>query len=193
MKSNHVLAADRAAAEFGAIDEQLAQRARSDRDAQAEFYVRYRDPVFRFLRARCRDEDTALDLTAVTFEKALRAIGRYQSGGGGVRAWLFTIARNAATDHERRSRPLLAQWAMNSERRSDDRGPEETAIANDERRRLLLLLQDLPEIQRDALAMRYGAGMTAREIGIVIGKTEEATQKLISRALARLKEAYRAD
>lgn len=193
MKHTEVLTADSAFAEFGTLDEQLAMRARGDRDAQAEFYVWYRDPVFRYLRARYRDDDTALDLTAVTFEKALRAIGRYQPGEGGVRAWLFTIARNAATDHERRSRPLLAQWAMNTEHRSDDRGPEETAIANDERRRLILRLQDLPEVQRDALALRYGAGMTAREIGAVIGKAEEATQKLISRALARLKEAYRAD
>ncbi len=33
--------------------------------------------------------------------------------------------------------------------------------------------------------------MTAGEIGLVIGKSEEATQKLISRAVAQLKETYR--
>ncbi len=193
MNLTDALAADGDQAEVGVTDDQLARRAATDPDARAAFYLRYRDPVFRYLRARCRDEDTALDLTAATFEKALRAIGRYRPGEGGLRAWLFTIARNTATDHERRNQPLLGQWAMNTERRSEDRGPEDTAVANDERQRLLRRLRDLPEIQRDALAMRYGSGMTAREIGVVIGKTEEASQKLITRALARLKEAYHAD
>ena len=49
----------------------------------------------------------------------------------------------------------------------------------------------LPELQRDAVAMRYAVGLTAREIGLVIGKNEEATQKLLSRAVAQLKETYR--
>ena len=51
-------------------------------------------------------------------------------------------------------------------------------------------MRALPEPQRDALALRYSAGLTARQIGAVIGKSEEATQKLITRALSDLKEAY---
>ena len=61
-------------------------------------------------------------------------------------------------------------------------------MRSDERRRIRLLVADLPEVQRDALALRYGAGLTARQIGVVLGKNEAATQKLISRALARLRE-----
>ena len=43
-------------------------------------------------------------------------------------------------------------------------------------------------MQRDAIALRYAAGLTARQIAIVINKSEHATQKLISRAVVRLKE-----
>ena len=50
----------------------------------------------------------------------------------------------------------------------------------------------LPEAQRDAIVLRYAAGLTAHEIGSVINKSEAATQKLLTRALARLKESYRA-
>jgi RNA polymerase sigma factor (sigma-70 family) len=46
----------------------------------------------------------------------------------------------------------------------------------------------LPEDQREAVGLRFGAGLTARQIGLVIGKSEEATQKLISRAIVRLRE-----
>lgn len=168
--------------------EELALRARTDADAFGELYRRHREAVFRYLRARCRDDDLALELTAVTFEKALVNIGRYRTKGGGVLAWLLRIGRNAAADHERRQRPLVPQWRMNTDRPSPELSPEEAAVRSDERRRLRLLVADLPDIQRDALALRFGAGLTAREIGVVIGKNEEATQKLISRALARLRE-----
>jgi RNA polymerase sigma-70 factor (ECF subfamily) len=64
------------------------------------------------------------------------------------------------------------------------------AVAADERRRVRRLVAQLRAPERDAIALRYAAGMTAREIGEVIGRSEEATQKMLSRALARLKEAY---
>lgn len=103
-------------------------------------------------------------------------------------AWLLRIGRNAAADHERRHRPLVAQWRMNSDQPTLEPSPEETAVRSDERRRIRLMVADLPEVQRDAVALRFGAGLTARQIGVVIGKSEEATQKLISRAIGRLRE-----
>lgn len=182
-----VAAATSARSDAGA-DEELAGRAATDRDAFAELYRRHREAVFRYLRSRCRDDDLALELSAVVFEKALANIHRYRTRGGGFLAWLLRIARNAAADHERRRRPLVPQWPMHNDRPSNDSSPEQLAIRSDERRRLRLLVADLPELQRDALALRYGAGLTASEIGSVIGKSEEATQKLISRAVARLRE-----
>ncbi|MDQ3690785.1 MAG: sigma-70 family RNA polymerase sigma factor [Chloroflexota bacterium] len=168
--------------------EALALRARTDADAFGELYRMHREAVFRYLRARCRDEDLAVELAAVTFEKALRNIHGYRTKGGGVLAWLLRIGRNAAADHERRQRSMVPQWRMNTDRPSDDPSPEDIAVRSDEGRRIRLLVADLPEVQRDALALRFGAGLTARQIGTAIGKNEEATQKLISRALARLRE-----
>jgi RNA polymerase sigma-70 factor (ECF subfamily) len=172
-------------------DEELASRARTDVGAWGELYLAHRESVFGYLRARCRDEDEALELTAVTFEKAWRAFSRYRARDGGMRAWLARIARNAAIDHDRRRRPLVGAAAIDVEHQSSEPSPEDTVVTRDERHRLRLLVAALPELQRDAVAMRYGVGLTAREIGLVIGKGEEATQKLITRALARLKEAYR--
>jgi RNA polymerase sigma factor (sigma-70 family) len=174
-----------------AEDERLALGARSNATAFATLYGRHRDPVFRYLRARCTNEDDALDLTAVTFERALVAIPKYRPLGGGFAAWLLRIARHAAIDHGRRQRVRPAAAALaEAERQPARDDPEAAAIAADENRRLRALVRALPEPQRDALALRYSAGLTARQIGAVIGKSEEATQKLITRALADLKEAY---
>lgn len=170
------------------LDEHIALRATTDADAFGDLYRRHREAVFRYLRARCRDDDLAIELTAVTFEKALRSIHGYRTKGGGVLAWLLRIGRNAAADHERRQRPIVPQGRTNTDPASQEPSPEEVAIRADECRRIRLFVADLPEVQRDALALRFGAGLTARQIGTVIGKSEEATQKLISRALARLRE-----
>jgi RNA polymerase sigma-70 factor (ECF subfamily) len=174
-----------------AEDEELALGARSSATAFATLYGRHRESVFRYLRARCSDDDDALDLTAVTFERALVAIKKYRPLGSGFAAWLLRIARNAAIDHSRhqRARPAFA-GLESAERQPADDDPEAAAVASDEHRRLRELVRALPERQRDALALRYSVGLTARQIGVVIGKSEEATQKLITRALSDLKEAY---
>jgi RNA polymerase sigma-70 factor (ECF subfamily) len=171
-------------------DDDLARRSATSTEAFAELYVRHRDPVFRYLRARCRADDDALELTAVTFEKALGAIHRYRPRAGGLRAWLVRIARNAATDAQRRRQPLSDHGPLDFTLASAEPTPEEAVIAADERRLLFGLVAALPDLQRDVVAMRYAAGLTAREIGLVIGKNEEATQKLITRAVAQLKETY---
>jgi RNA polymerase sigma-70 factor (ECF subfamily) len=171
-------------------DDDLARRSATSTEAFAELYVRHRDPVFRYLRARCRADDDALELTAVTFEKALGAIHRYRPRAGGLLAWLVRIARNTATDAQRRRQPHAGQEPLDSTLASADPTPEEAVIAADERRLLFSLVAALPDLQRDAVAMRYAAGLTAREIGLVLGKSEEATQKLIARAVAQLKETY---
>ncbi len=49
-------------------------------------------------------------------------------------------------------------------------------------------VRSLPAAQREAIALRYAGGLSAREIGGILGKSEAATQKLISRALAQLRE-----
>ncbi len=175
----------------GERDEQLALAARSDPAAFGVLYERHRLAVFRYLRTRTSSVDDAAELTAVAFERALIAMPRYRPTGGGIVAWLLRIARNAAIDAGRRASavPLIADLP-------DDRraiAPEETALANEARATLVAVVNQLPEIQREAIVLRYAARLTAREIGNVLGKSDQATQKLLSRALATIRESYRVD
>jgi RNA polymerase sigma-70 factor (ECF subfamily) len=173
------------------LDDALALAARTDPEAFGQLYRRHRLSVYRYLRSRTASDDDAIELTAITFERALTAMPRYRSRGGGVVAWLLRIARNAAIDAGRRTShvPLDADIV-------DRRGgvsPEAVAVANEERRFLAHALADLPGPQREAVVLRYAAGLTARQIGEVLGKSESATQKLLSRALATIREHHRDD
>ena len=172
-------------------DEELALEARSDPRAFGVLYQRHRLAVFRYLRTRTASEDDAAELTAIAFERALRAMPRYRSSGGGVLAWLLRIARNAAVDAGRRTSTVPMPTDLTDERAS---GSPETVVLDAERHAALAeAVNRLPDVQREALALRYAAGLTAREIGTVIGKSEQATQKLLSRAIVALREEYRHD
>jgi RNA polymerase sigma-70 factor (ECF subfamily) len=169
------------------LDDDLALAARNDVSAFESLYVLHRSAVYRYLRTRTTNGDDAADLTALAFERAFVAIARYRPGGAGVRAWLFGIARNASIDDGRRR---LA--APPPDRPPDPVvGPETRLVADEDAAELRHRVASLPSDQRDAIVLRFAAGLTAREIGAVLGKTEAASQKLVSRGLAALKEAYR--
>ena len=181
-----------AALESAATDEALVAAARRDPEAFGLLYERHRLAVYRYLRARTGSDDAAADLAALTFERALTALDRFRPSGAGFPAWLLRIARNAAIDATRRRRgthslDALRAWELPAA--PDD--PEGSVVRHAELDELRRQLRRLDEPVAEALALRYGAGLSAREIGLVIGKSEAATQKLISRALEALREAYR--
>lgn len=188
MNEATLLAGDRDRALAGR-DEDLALAARSDRAAFGLLYDRHRLAVFRYLRARTATEDDAAELTAIAFERALAAIDRYRPSGGGFLAWLLRIARNAAIDVARRRPPGPLAADLVDDRRAI--GPEAALLDREARVALAAAIERLPEVQREAIALRYAAGLTAREIGAVLDKSEAATQKLLSRGLATIREAYR--
>ncbi len=149
-------------------------------------YLTHREAVFRYLRAISRDEDRALDLTAVTFE---RAFGELRAGREPGIGWLLRTARNAAIDADRRARAaVLFHWHVAT---AAPVAPslEDQMLRAEQAARLHAGLQALPRSQRDAIALRYTSELTVREIAAVIGKSPSATQKLLDRGLARLKEA----
>ena len=175
----------------GERDEELALAARTDSEAFGVLYERHRLAVFRYLRTRTPSEDDAGELTAVVFERALSAIPRYRSTGSGIVAWLIRIARNAAVDAGRRASAVPLVEDLPDGRRAN--APEERVLADEAATSLIATINGLPDIQREAIALRYAAGLTAREIGNVLGKSDQATQKLLSRALATIRENHRDD
>jgi RNA polymerase sigma-70 factor (ECF subfamily) len=157
-----------------------------------EAYLSFRDPLFHYVRRFAVDDDEAADLTAKTFERALVKLSSYRGGRDGLAAWLFRIARSQAVDATRRRRPLRPLELIRPEQHpfSEQGRPEPELLRAEASRELANHVRQLPPLQRECLALRYGAGLSAREIGAVIGKSEAATQKMISRALGRLRETY---
>ncbi len=166
-------------------DEALARAVDRDPDAFADIYERHGPAVYRYLRSRSRSDDEAADLAAVTFERALAGIDGYTSRRGSLGPWLIRIARNAHLDaaRQRDRHPTVALVAERDAATTHTAGHEDAVI-------LRSLVDALPATQREAIQLRYAAGLTAREIGEVLGLSEAAAQKQLERALAALKETF---
>lgn len=148
-------------------------------------YDAHREAVLRYLRVRAGDADS-LDLAALTFERAFRTIA---AGGSVNLGWLLRTARNAAIDASRRQRTRLLLETI-AARLGPDTGPspELQVVAEETASIVRRAVKALPSAQREAIALRYAGGLSAREIGGVLGKSEAASQKLITRGLERLRE-----
>ena len=148
--------------------------------------------VLNFFRYRLGPTPDVEDLTARTFEKAWRARHRYRRDLAGFSTWLLTIARNVAIDHLRaRQRPLSYETLdAAASVASAGRTPEQQALDQSEAERLARLLATLEPRQRELIAMKYGAGMTNRQIAYATGLSESNVGTILHRVVETLRRRW---
>lgn len=166
-------------------DEALGLEAAGDPSAFAEVYRRHVTRVYRYLLARVGNVPDAQDLTSLTFLAAYESVSSYR-GEGSYAAWLLAIARRKAADHFRRNRRWLP---LEAALRLPHSGPtpEESAAEYSRREQLLGAFRRLGANRAEALSLRMFGGLTALEVGRVMGKSEGAVKMLVSRALRDLR------
>jgi RNA polymerase sigma-70 factor (ECF subfamily) len=166
-------------------DKTLARDARTDRDAFAQLYRRHADRVYRYLLVRLSDQHLAQDVTAQTFLAALERLAAYR-GEGEFISWLLAIARNKAADALRsRSSSFSLEDADALE--SLQPSPEQVVEARLRLDAVALALRTIAPERAEALALRVVGGLSAAEVGVVMGKSEAAVKMLVSRAIHDLR------
>ena len=134
-----------------------------------------------YARALCRERSAADDLVQETLLRALGAEAQWQPDSN-LRAWLFTIQRNAWLAGLRRhgvERRYLEQVASDPTVSQPDQG----AV-----RDLNTALQALPAVQREALTLVGGQGMSLAEAAAVCGVPVGTIKARISRGRAALRK-----
>jgi RNA polymerase sigma-70 factor, ECF subfamily len=160
----------------------LAARAVTDRDAFGELYDLFAIPVFRYCYRRTGNREAAEDAMSQTFTRAFAAMPRF--AGGSFPAWLYTIAHNVVINQARR--PSFVPLPDEDRTIDPNPSPEEAVLIQDERSRIVRLLELLPEDQRRVVEFRL-AGLTGPEIAEAMGKTLAAVKMLQLRAMRRLR------
>jgi RNA polymerase sigma-70 factor (ECF subfamily) len=136
--------------------------------------------VYGFVAYRIGTGPDAEDITSEVFERALRYRHTYKSSKGEPAAWLIGIARTQVAERARRL--SSGDGELVEEASGED-------IADDVIRRVTLAaaVATLPERDRELIALRFGADLTAREIGRILGLKTNAVEVALHRAVARLR------
>ncbi len=165
------------------------------RDAATQvdaLYQRHARMVLGFLYRRLPNLADAEDALADVFLAALRQCADGDEPGPG---WLLLVARRRVADfyRERQRTPLTyapAPGASLADVEDTRPQPEDAMIRAEDQREIAALIAQLPEEQREALALRFGAGLRAPQIAEALGKSDDATRAILSRAVRRLRKEW---
>ena len=167
-------------------ESQLIQRAQQhDSAAFGEIYHRYAQSIFQYFYYRTGETQTAEDLTAEVFLRALESISTYQDRGFPLSVWLFRIAHARLIDHWRRTqrRPQVELEDEQMGVHAYVEEPSGDVLADQE---LLVALRQLTDDQYQVLALRFVQDLDNTTVATILGKTEGAVKSLQHRALASL-------
>jgi RNA polymerase sigma-70 factor (ECF subfamily) len=155
---------------------------KGDRRAFARLVERYWDGLHRWLYHLTHDQHTAEDLTQDAFLKAMNGLHTFRPGTN-FRAWLFRIAHNTFANHRRSARP---RQPYPEELPDADEGPVERALSREALHLLGQAVARLPSEFRAAFLLRAEEGLSFREVGAVLGVTEETARWRVFKARQKL-------
>lgn len=174
-----------------AVDEEevVAALARGDRRGALMICARLHGPALgRLCMALTGSQADAEDLAQETLVEAHRALDGWRREGS-LRAFLMTIARRKCARHlEKRARRAARLRLVHDESTPISAEAEKLVLLRQRADRARAALEAVRPSEREALLLRFGAGLSFREVGIACGIDEAAARKRVSRAIARLKE-----
>lgn len=159
---------------------------RGERSAWSALYEVHAAALYRAVRPVCRSEAETEDVVQEAFVRAFERLGGYRRRAGArFLSWLVTIAIHV--EHRRRrwhGRTVLCADPPEGEWQGAD--PGEQLDGRVRKEALLEALAELPPRDREIVSLRYGSGLTAREVAAALGLREANVRKICERARGRL-------
>ncbi len=174
----------------GAEDEELVRRvSRGDERALSELYDRYSRPVYATGMRLLGDAQLAEELVQDAFVAVWRGAASFDPAKASFSTWLYRVARNRATDLDRRRRARPSS-AGETPLRALSGGPEPEADVDgwDVAR----TLSRIPDQHRELLVLAYFEGLSQREISLRTGVPLGTIKSRTTAALKRFRRAMTA-
>lgn len=178
-----------------ATDEELVARVQGgEAEAFAVVYERHQARLARFLRSCGVPDADVEDLLGETFCRALNRIAQFDVGRGHrYLAYLYSVARNLATDRARGRPPLTNQDDLDDERQASDGMSEATIVEQicrmEQVRLIRRAMERLSASDREILVLAYDRDLSSREIQAITGKPSvTAVTTHVYKAMKKLRE-----
>jgi RNA polymerase sigma-70 factor, ECF subfamily len=171
-------------------DESLAREASSGvLGAFDELVRRYQHRVYGFLLQLVSNPADAREVTQDAFVRAFSALHQFRPGAR-FSPWLFAIARNKAIDHLR-SRKSVADPQRPEDLDYDD--PSELLVRREDQSQIWQRARQLlPDLQFQAVWLRYVEDMDVAQIAAVLGKSRTHVKVVLFRARRILANGWQA-
>ncbi|HEY4494023.1 MAG TPA: RNA polymerase sigma factor [Candidatus Paceibacterota bacterium] len=148
----------------------------------------YQDALFRYSFFKISDRETAKDLVADTFMK----VWSYMARGGeieNIRAFFYRTLNNLIIDEYRRKKPISLSKLSEAGFDPVFEDPHDT-IDQLDGERAIKMLNRIPEEYKDVIMMKYVEELTLKEIGEIIGSSENAVAVKIHRGIKKMKDIW---
>lgn len=178
------------------LSEWIADAGRGDERAMEAIFQRHSPAVFRMAAGLLNDAGDAEEVTQDTFVYALRNLSRYDPSRSAFQTWLFTIAISRCRNKRRRKWLATIPLALFTRRESGSsqslRSLEDWLAARGVQRELWAAVQALSPKLREAVVLRFLAGMSYAEIGEAAGCGTRAAESRVRTGIKALRQQFAA-
>jgi len=172
----------------------VALVAEKDAGALEALYDRYGKVAYSLARRIVVDETLAQDVVQEVFLSIWRDAGRFDAARGTVSTYLLAMTHHRAVDVVRREENLRRRRTTDEalEFEPDPKpGVEDDVEAAERRDQVRAALAQLPQAQREALALAYFGGYTQREVASLVGVPLGTVKTRMAAGMRKLKDALR--
>ena len=178
------------------LSECIANACRGDERAMEAIFQRHSPAVFRMAAGLLNDAEDAEEVTQDTFVYALRNLSRYDPSRSAFQTWLFTIAISRCRNKRRRKWLATMPLSLFTRRESGGsqslRSLEDWLAARGVQRELWAAVQTLSPKLREAVVLRFLAGMSYAEIGEAAGCGARAAESRVRTGITALRQQFAA-
>ena len=167
----------------------LIEIAKKDPRQFAPLYKKYHEAIFRYVYKRVDDEEAAYDITSCVFVKALASLAKYEFRGVPFSSWLFRIAKSELYQsfRDKKAQRTVSLDSVTIVQFIDELNED---FSEEQRTTLLNSLKLLKDHQLQLIEMRFFEKRSFKEIGEIVGLTENNAKVKTFRALVKLKEIF---
>ena len=172
-------------------EELLAAVARGDEAAFGALYDHLAGLVHGVVRQVVRDPAQSEEVTQEVFVEIWRTATRFDPRRGSARTWAVTLAHRRAVDRvrsEQASRDRTDRIGRRDHQRAFDE-VSETVETRFEHRQVRAALDQLTDLQREAVELAYYGGYTYREVAELLDTPLGTVKTRLRDGLIRLRDA----
>ena len=154
-------------------------------------YKRYSGKIYGKCISLLKDEAKAADATQEVFMKILINLSKF-SGKSKFSTWIYSITYNFCIDMIRRTKkdPSLLVEDMES-KYDQEEDVEDVYLLEMKVKRLKIILEEIPIMDKSILLMKYQDEMSIKEISEITKKSESAVKMKIKRAKQKFRKTYK--